>query len=140
MRNGVWWRTNEHFYQAHKTLVPAERELIIEAGTPNLAKRLGRACTMREDWEYIKDGVMWVALMCKFNDPWLRAQLRDTGQAKLVEGNWWHDNYWGDCWCYGTPKGRAGCKEPGRNELGRMLMEIRGYPQDYPLLPVSGVV
>ena len=26
-----------------------------------------------------------------------RQQLIDTGDAMLIEGNWWHDNYWGNC-------------------------------------------
>ena len=46
-------------------------------------------------------------------------RLLSTSNATLVEGNWWHDNFWGDCYC---PK----CKGiPGANTLGRLLMELR---------------
>ena len=37
----------------------------------------------------------------------------------LIEGNYWHDNYWGNCLC---PK----CKEiEGQNQLGKILMKVR---------------
>ena len=42
-----------------------------------------------------------------------------TGGAVLVEGNTWHDNYWGCCTC-SRCAGRR-----GRNNLGRLLMKLR---------------
>jgi predicted NAD-dependent protein-ADP-ribosyltransferase YbiA (DUF1768 family) len=44
--------------------------------------------------------------------------LLGTGQLLIVEGNWWHDNFWGDCQC---PK----CYKIGANNLGKILMEVR---------------
>ena len=50
----------------------------------------------------------------------LRVLLLATGDAELVEGNSWHDNDWGDCWC-------DRCVEVlGANMLGVILMEVRG--------------
>lgn len=49
----------------------------------------------------------------------LKKLLLDTKDAYLIEGNWWHDNYWGDCYC---PK----CsKTLGKNMLGTILMRVR---------------
>ena len=37
----------------------------------------------------------------------------------VVHGNWWHDNYWGNCNC-------DRCKDiKGQNKLGKMLMDLR---------------
>jgi len=52
-------------------------------------------------------------------NPDLRKKLLATGTEELVEGNTWHDNYWGDCSC---PE----CKNiKGRNQLGITLMRVR---------------
>ena len=63
---------------------------------------------------------MSTTLFMKFgqnND--LREKLFKTGDLLLVEGNYWHDNYWGDCFC-DKCKGRK-----GENFLGRILMNVR---------------
>ena len=49
----------------------------------------------------------------------LRNQLFATGDAELIEGNDWHDNYWGNCEC---PR----CVSiEGQNHLGKILMRVR---------------
>jgi len=45
--------------------------------------------------------------------PGLKASLRQTGNARLVEGNWWGDTFWGVC------------NGKGTNHLGKVLMEVR---------------
>jgi ribA/ribD-fused uncharacterized protein len=116
---GIVYPTNEHFFQAMKTLDPEERKEIAAADTPGQAKRMGRSVTLRPDWERIKVDVMRTGLMLKFTDAALAKKLLDTGDEELVEGNWWHDNTWGNCHC---PKcSRLG----GRNLLGMLLMEVR---------------
>ena len=42
-----------------------------------------------------------------------------TAPAPLLEGNYWHDNYWGDCKC------KTCEKTEGQNKLGRILMIVR---------------
>lgn len=119
----IVYPTVEHYFQAMKTENSEEREQIRLAPTPGIAKRLGRRVHLRADWEKVKQSVMKYALIKKFNhNPSLKSQLLETGDTELIEGNTWHDNYWGNCTC-------AKCANiSGKNNLGRLLMEIR---EDY---------
>lgn len=116
------WATVEHAFQAAKTTKNAEIEKIRLAHTPGQAKRLGRQATLRPDWNQIRDEVMKDLCVIKFANPYLREKLLGTVGSTLVEGNTWHDNYWGDCRC-----GRIACKGEGHNMLGRILMHVRAH-------------
>jgi ribA/ribD-fused uncharacterized protein len=106
--------TVEHVFQSFKTEDPIQFESIRTAPTPGKAKRLGKACTLRKDWEEIKLEVMFRALTEKFRqNADLYEQLLSTGTALLVEGNNWGDVYWGVC---------GGV---GENHLGKLLMRVR---------------
>lgn len=107
------FRTVEHAYQCQKTCDYRWYQLIRNAKTPAMAKRLGRQVPIRDDWDEIKLEVMAYCLNLKFEDKALRAKLVDTGQATLIEGNTWGDTFWGVC------------KGKGENHLGRLLMQIR---------------
>lgn len=116
--------TVEHAFQAAKCLDAKQKEDIANAPTPGKAKRLGRKCSLRPDWEDVKVTVMKTLIELKFSDPKLRKKLLDTDDAMLIEGNTWHDNFWGDCLC-------VGCKNiPGHNILGNILMEVRDSMKD----------
>lgn len=115
---GIVYPTNEHFFQAMKTLDPAERRAIANSGTPGQAKRMGRKVSLRPDWENVKVAIMKEALYKKFADEELADWLVETSDEELVEGNWWHDNFWGSCSC-------EKCKDQGLNMLGKLLMEVR---------------
>jgi ribA/ribD-fused uncharacterized protein len=115
----VLYPTNEHFFNAMKTEDLDARAYIAAAPTPAEAKRRGRSCQLRPNWDQtVRYGVMRVGLREKFSDPELRRQLLDTGVQELVEGNDWHDTHWGVCHC----ARHAGA---GDNHLGRLLMELR---------------
>ena len=116
---GIVYPTNEHFFQAMKTLDIETRKAIAAAPTPGAAKRMGRHVSLRPDWEKIKVDVMRTGLMLKFTDAALAEKLLATGDEELVEGNWWHDQTWGSCFCPDH------CRTPGRNLLGMLLMELR---------------
>lgn len=105
--------TVEHAFQAAKTNVEAERIAIWGASSPGRAKKLGRKCTLRADWEQVRLDVMLDLLREKFSDVSLSKMLISTGDEELVEGNWWGDNYWG------TVNG------VGENHLGKLLMKVR---------------
>lgn len=116
---GKLYPTVEHAFQAAKSLDHAERDWIAAAGSPGLAKRLGRSVNLRPDWEKVKFDVMEECLRSKFADPVLKQKLLATGNEELVEENYWHDNTWGNCSC-------EKCKDiVGRNMLGNILMKLR---------------
>lgn len=117
---GIVYPTNEHFFQAMKTLDVDERRAIANALTPGKAKRMGRRVTLRPDWEEVKEEVMFLGLCLKFADDQLADWLLETGDEELIEGTTWHDNEWGNCTC-------SKCKNiPGKNKLGKLLMKVRG--------------
>ena len=118
--DGIIYPTNEHFFQAMKTLDQEKRKQIAEAKTPGAAKRMGRQVQLREDWEQVKYTAMRVGVERKFDaHHGLAKKLIATGDAILIEGNSWHDNTWGSCFC---PKCAA---IAGKNWLGEILMERR---------------
>lgn len=122
--DGITYPTNEHFFQAMKTTDLMDKYGIAGASTPGQAKRMGRRVILRPDWEQVKEYFMEVGLRLKFADPELRQKLLDTGDEELVEGNWWHDNIWGSCYC-------PDCiDKPGRNLLGKQLMKLRKEIQE----------
>lgn len=109
------YQTVEHYFQAMKSTDAAVQEQIRNAATPSVAKKLGRACELREDWEQVKEDVMRRAIFEKFNPGTeLADKLLSTGDAILIEGNDWRDSYWGVPFT-GT----------GKNRLGELLMEHR---------------
>lgn len=113
--------SSEHAFQAAKSLSPAVWGTVSLLPDPATAKRFGRTVTLRGDWEQAKKRIMLNVLLAKFTQhPDLAARLAATGDEPLLEGNYWHDNYWGSCGC-----GRASCAEPGLNYLGRLLMAVR---------------
>lgn len=117
--DGIEYPTVEHYFQAHKTMDLEDRQKIAAAHTPGMAKRAGRAIDLRPDWEKVKDQIMWDALLLKFQDPVLKQKLINTKNAQLIEGNNWHDNYWGDCTC------EKCANKVGYNHLGGLLMTVR---------------
>jgi len=110
---GKFYKTNEHFYQAHKT-TKDEHEKIRLAKTPYEAARLGRTCKMKKRWEVIKIPIMRLGLQLKFAQNLnIQDLLLSTGDEILIEGNKHGDIFWGVC------NGR------GQNMLGQLLMEVR---------------
>ena len=116
---GVVYPSAEHAYQAAKSEDPEYRMRIAMCMTPAEAKRLGRTAKLRPNWDTYKVDIMSGVIWRKFSNPYLREKLLATGNALLVEGNTWHDNFWGICNC---PK----CGGVGKNNLGLVLMKVRG--------------
>jgi len=123
MFDGVEYPTTEHAYQAAKTLSPDERQKIRAAAKPGEARRLGQKVVMRPDWEEKKSEVMEALLRQKFSYPDLQERLLATDDRDLIEGNTWHDNFWGTCGCMGDHCPHS--KTPGLNMLGKLLVKIR---------------
>ena len=93
--DGINYLNSEAAFQAQKTRTKDERYQFSNL-SPADAKTLGRSVVLREDWEQIKDRVMYEVVLAKFSqNPDIKQQLLDTKDAQLVEGNLHRDMYWG---------------------------------------------
>ena len=123
--------TVEHAYVAAKSRDVKFRGQIAAMSSKLVgqAKKWGRTITLRSDWEKVKLGIMEDLLIQKFSpekktlnipNPHYEV-LMSTGDQLLVEGNYWHDNYWGNCLC------EKCMKIEGQNHLGLLLMKVREF-------------
>lgn len=115
--NGLKYHSVENAYQAQKCPERANEFVDI---TPFKAKQLGKNVEVRPDWDDVKLRIMWDLVHQKFSDPELLKQLKAVNES-IVEHNWWHDNYWGDCTC-------DKCKNiTGQNWLGKILEDLKNH-------------
>lgn len=124
--DGVAYTTVEHAYQAAKTLDTQWREWIRHSTSPGQAKRTGRKAPKRDNWDAIKVPVMEDLVQQKFEQPEMARQLLATGDAILIEGNYWGDTFWGIC------------DGAGANMLGRILMEVREHLRSRVVAELAG--
>ena len=111
--NGLTFQSNEAAFQAQKTLNEGQRRKFTRMA-PNKAKAKGRNVILRSDWEEVKNKIMYEVCYAKFTqNPELKEKLLLTGDEELIEGNTWHDTYWGVC------------NRRGKNKLGKILMRVR---------------
>ena len=115
--DGDQWPTVEHYYQAAKfTHNPTYRQKIMQAKTPDQARKLGQTWLRRKrgDWKAIRETMMTRAVYIKCRThPDIAAALLQTGTTKLVE-NSLYDYYWG-----------CGRDQRGENRYGTVLMNVR---------------
>ena len=111
---GVTFPTVEHAFQFCKTQDREWQDRIRSAKSPGDAKRLGRQCPMRKDWEDVKVGVMTDLVTKKFlQHPDLAKKLLDTGGRSIQEDSPW-DSFWG-----------TGKDGKGKNVMGKILSKVR---------------
>jgi ribA/ribD-fused uncharacterized protein len=106
----------EHAYQAAKSPYDAKYRtqiLKVPANQAGQAKALGQDVALRADWEDVRIDIMLDLVRQKFRHSKLRNQLKSTGDAELIEGNYWFDTFWGVC------------NGHGQNHLGKILMKVR---------------
>jgi ribA/ribD-fused uncharacterized protein len=117
---GLRFGSSEAAFQAQKTMVVEEHLRFCDM-KPGEAKKAGgkkadKPITLRPDWELIKIPVMSEIVHAKFTqNRAIRKQLLETGDKVLIEGNNWHDTFWGVC------------RGTGTNWLGKILMAERAY-------------
>lgn len=119
MYEDITYPSNEHAYQASKGLDIEMRMSIMRCGTAAAAKKAGQNIKLRPDWDVIKLQVMKDLVQLKFapgGGP--AAVLLASGNVHLIEGNYWHDLYWGQCFCKRH-------NWEGNNQLGRLIMDQR---------------
>lgn len=106
----------EQYFQWKKCINDIDREKIIKAKTPSEAKKIGRKVKIRNDWEYVKENVMYNGVKAKFTqNEELAKLLLATEDKELAEGNDWGDLFWGVD--YFTHE--------GQNKLGKILCKVR---------------
>lgn len=112
--NNYTYQTSEHAFAAAKATNKTDHDYVAEAPTPADAKRRGREIKCRPDWKKVRATIMADIVYYKFDqNSDICAKLKATGNAILIEGNWWKDTYWG------VYKGE------GKNMLGRIHMIVR---------------
>jgi len=122
------WFCGEQAFQYAKTFYPKnsmERQRcedlgkrLRDTGNPGVAKKYGRQVPLNVvEWDKNKVQYMREIVHARFltSRRDMVGPLINTGAAMLVEGNDWNDTFWGRC------NGR------GRNVLGAILMEERGW-------------
>src|SRR4051794_31400627 len=96
-------------FQALKHIGHPWRQKIIRSVGPGKAKKFGRHWQLtpqeKKDWDNVSRDVMLRLQREKYQRSRIaRAWLLGTGKKLIVEGNVWHDNFWGNCHC-----GQARC-------------------------------
>lgn len=120
---GVLYPSNEHAYQAAKTLDPFGRVRIQTLETPGRAKREGQKLDLREDWDIVRLEVMEALVTDKFTrHQKLRFLLLATGERPIFEANHWGDHFWG----VDVKTGE------GENHLGLILVRVRSALRSQP--------
>ncbi|HEM2744255.1 TPA: NADAR family protein [Streptococcus suis] len=113
---GVYWPTSEHYFQAQKFASEELREKIRNYSSPMDAALEGRKREnpLRDDWEKVKDDIMFFAVYQKFSqNPTLKELLLSTNEFEIIEHTR-NDSYWAD-----------GGDGSGKNMLGQILMRVR---------------
>jgi ribA/ribD-fused uncharacterized protein len=119
----VTYPSAEHAFQAGKASCPAEAQAIARLASAGAAKSAGAALAAPANWDSMRKVRMLKVVLAKFaQNADLGGLLAGTGAEALVEGNGWHDNFWGSCTCP-----RCGARGPGHglNYLGQILMSVR---------------
>lgn len=111
--------SNEAGFQASKD--PSKAHLFVDLG-PREARTLGTTRSIihpQPNWAVERVNVMRTLTEQKYLDGPERQLLLSTDDKPLVEYNWWHDNFWGDCRC-------DRCESLfGVNMLGKLLTAHR---------------
>ena len=112
--DGEIWPTVEHAFQAAKCVRADDRRKVADAASPAIARRIGKRVELRSGWDDMRRELMVALCRDKLaRHAELRERIVATGDEDLVHEAPW-DSFWGS--------GRTG---KGRNELGKVYMELR---------------
>ena len=114
---GLRFDTSEAAYHWEKfPNEPNIQDAILKALSAHDAFKIAErhVASRRSDWNDVKIGIMKDILRSKaIQHEYVRRKLLQTGHRELIEDSW-RDNFWG--W---------GPNKDGRNQLGKLWMEIR---------------
>lgn len=116
VKDGIYWKTTEHYYQAQKFMDTDLKIRIAFAETPKLASKLGRnrSYKIKEKWDLIRRDVMFEAVYLKFKVNYEIASLLVATQEEYIIEDTVKENYWG-----------CGPTGNGENRYGEILCEVR---------------
>ena len=122
------WLTSEHIFMYEKAMFFGDTEIakkIMEAETPQKAKRLGKkvAPFNEEEWAKVREEKMLAALRAKFNIEEYKDSLLETGDRIIVEASPF-DKIWGIGFDEDNML-KVSKDKWGLNLLGKCLMIIR---------------
>lgn len=110
---GIEFSSSESAYMGEKSGEHSDLLRFSEL-LPSEAKQEVKKVKLREDWDLVKDYIMFSIVYAKFSqNEELKNLLLETKDFYLEEGNWWGDKYWG------VYRGE------GKNMLGHILMLVR---------------
>ncbi len=115
-KNGIYYPTAEHYYQAEKFDDPVIQKKIICAETPRLASEIGRdrSLVRKNHFRDMKLKVMYDGVLEKFRqNPEIRSKLIETRNQEIREMTV-KESYWG-----------VGPEFDGENHMGKILMMVR---------------
>ena len=112
---GLTFSCTEAAYQAEKC-AQEEDKIPFTYMNGYEAKKAGRVIQLGKHWtEAYKLQTMAALIVCKFRPYTELAQQLLGVRGPIVEYNYWHDNFWGHCFC-------AKCKRVEKqNVFGRIL-------------------
>ena len=128
--DSITFPTVEHYFQWAKAKQfgdGAIADKILKTPSPKAVKALGKKVKgfVKEEWDAKKDGIMKTAIKAKFiQHPDLKTKLLETGTRPIGEASA-RDKYWGIGTSAETSKANDPSKWPGKNVLGKQLMELR---------------
>lgn len=136
--NGHTYQTVEHYYQSQKFVGTYYEEVVLSAKSPDRAKILAqqkisrkpwpwvreldapinesvqKGIRPRDDWEKVKEDVMYVGLVAKFKSCQRYRDLLLATEDNPIREMSPYDYYWGN-----------GANGTGRNRLGFLLCKLR---------------
>jgi len=125
--DGKEYPSVENAYQAAKCYNYKDRDRIASMSAPD-SKRFVKTCCRAKDFKSVPTMLTLLEEKFSVGVPFskvpnkkaiLQVKLLGTERQIIVEGNLWHDNFWGNCTC-----GRC-LHTPGANVLGSLLMCVR---------------
>lgn len=121
---GLTFPNVEAAFRAQKCTDEEDKLKYTKADNPDFTDLMSKKTDSNTDIEPKNSHLMYEILLAKFSNPELQQKLLSTGYDKLINGNTYHDNYWGNCTC-------KKCRDTeGSNRLGSNLMLVRNYYRD----------
>lgn len=115
-KNGVFYKTVEHYYQSEKFADEKIKKEILNAKTPKIASNIGRDRNnpRKDNFKNIKLDVMYEGILEKFRqNREIACKLIETRNQEIIEATI-DEYYWG-----------IGKNKTGQNNIGKILVRVR---------------